>query len=143
MQNKLEAKELYSEMQRVGRHGSDDLREIAINLYNATTSIDAEDILLGGWKLDEEFHGGYEDSSGSREVLGKGVLLYSDTVSSQRTKQSYSSTTETIIIQAWKQENKVIFLALNVREESGYVGIDNHHGTNTYWKVVGLRIVRV
>ncbi len=141
MQNKLEAKAVSNEMQGVGRHGGDGLRGIAKNLYNATTSKDAKDILIGGWHLDEELHGGYENSSGSREVLGKGIHLYSDTVSSKRTDHSYSSTTESVIVQAWKQEKKVIFIALRVREESGYAGIDNHHGTDTHWEVIALRIV--
>jgi hypothetical protein len=73
MQNKLEAEALYNEMQRVGRHGGDGLMEIATNLYNATTAKDATDILIGGWHVNEEFHGGYENSRGGREVLGKGI----------------------------------------------------------------------
>jgi len=83
MQNELEAKELYNEMRRVGRLSKDDLHEIATMLCRAKTSRDTADILIGGWHLDEELHGGYENSSGSREVLGKGTLLYSDTVSSK------------------------------------------------------------
>lgn len=143
MQDKLEAKELYNEMRRVGRPSKGHLHEIATMLCRAKTSRDTTDILIGGWHLDEEFHEGYENSSGSREVLGKGTLLYSDTFSSKRTDHSYSSTTEAITVQAWKQEKEVIFLALSVRSESGYVGIDNHHGTDTSWEVISLRIVTV
>jgi hypothetical protein len=120
-----------------------EIQVIAESLHNAKNPERPEDILIGGWHRDEEFHGGYEKADGRREVLGRGVLLYRGTIPEAETKKYFGEIKSSIAVEAWKQDKKVIFIALHTTEESGYVGNDNHYGTDTTWKVIGLRAVDV
>jgi hypothetical protein len=152
MQHTLSADRIYDLMENVGRvyYGHDDhwreLKEIAEKLCHDTTASEPTDILLGGWHLDEERHGGYESSSGYRERLGQGTLLYRGTISKQTPHHPSVKLRDwhvEVYVEAWKQEEVIVFLAFKKLTVSGYVGIDNHHGVDTTWSVIGLRIVRV
>jgi hypothetical protein len=140
---------LYDLLLRTGRplYGGtdwwDSLGALARSLVEKRTPEQSlEEIFLGGWHLDEEAHGGYESSGGHRESLGRGYLLHRSlhgTVQNERRDRTTST-----IIEAWSLGNRsVVFLAIREERETGYVGIDNHHGTDTTWTVVNLRVVPV
>ena len=150
IQSMADAQKVYSLLRQIRRvmQGSsadhwEELRRIARNLCYLETRTMPEDILLGGWRLDEEKHGGYETCSENREQLGQGFLLHTWIVSKETTKQNYVSITKSVIVQAWRQDKKVIFLALEECAEDGYVGIDNHYGVDTTWEVLTLRAIIV
>lgn len=96
-------------------------------------------ILLSGWHLDGEYHGGYEYEEEDRDFLGTGVLLYQKSCAA-----THSDPTQ--LVEIWRQQQtegtRAIFLAFRKEARYGYFGIDNHHGTEHTWKIVGLRILR-
>lgn len=116
-------------------------------LRGKKVKIPQQDIEIGGWKLVEEMHGGYEGPGGYyRETLGKGILLYQKSLPESEqhpAAHSWGRARSSINVEVWKQGRKVIFLALRETSESGYVGIDNHYGTDTTWEIISLRVVKL
>lgn len=97
-------------------------------------------ILLSGWYLEEDLHGGYPDESGAREILpgGKGILLYRERVKPDLAREVGRPPN---FLEVWKQDRKFVFLGLDYSEHHGYKGLDNHPGTDYWWRVVGIRIL--
>jgi hypothetical protein len=149
MQIPMDATRLYNLMRSVSRvyygHGDhwEALRRIAQDLCDTTITEEAGTILLGSWHLSEVPVGGYDTDSEFRESLGAGTFLGRWLVSEESTQQGATTRTKSITVQAWKQEKRVVFLAFREEIVDGYVGIDNHPGTDTTWEVTGLRVIDV
>ncbi len=146
--------ELMKKTSRV-RHGESDnereLLEIANELSLCKKDTGApKDILLSGFFLDGEHHGGYEYQEGNRDYFGKGFLLYSEKINDTGRKESYGDKgyfQEFSYIEIWELEKtegssvRFIFLAFKCHISEGYVGIDNHHGIETDWSLTRIRIL--
>ncbi|MFZ2970297.1 MAG: hypothetical protein WA063_04070 [Minisyncoccia bacterium] len=144
--------ELMEKTSRV-RHGESDneikLLEIANELSRCKKDAEApKDILLSGFFLDGERHGGYEYKEGKRDFFGKGFLLYSGIMNDTgRIEKIGGYLQKSSRIEIWelkkaeRNASKFIFLAFTCTINDGYVGIDNHHGTETDWELVSIRIL--
>ncbi|MFH1457120.1 MAG: hypothetical protein ABIF17_03325 [Patescibacteria group bacterium] len=121
------------------------LEQIAQELNQQVKPEDTQPILLSGWHRDGTYHGGYDYEEGEREVLGRGTLLYQEEIEHREIKNSPQTSSSCIIVEIWRtiinDQQKFVFLAFEYTAVDGYVGIDNHYGTDTTWKVSGIRIL--
>ncbi len=134
---KTPAEVVYQMMQASMYHvGSDEefrLRGLVRVLARINRYGDDQSIQLSGCRREGEHHGGYDYTVVSRDDLGRGRLLY-------RGKMTDGD----IAIEIWQSKiqdsQKALILAIRETKETGYVGIDNHYGTDYWWNVVGMRV---
>ena len=151
--NKLEItpKKIYQLMQWPGRpmYGGhnhwEQLGKIAQDLNEEVEIQDAQPIFLSGWHLSGTHHGGYDYEEGEREILGPGTLLYREEMEHSKIEDGHITLSFCTIVEVWRTiingQRKFVFLAFKYKAEDGYVGIDNHHGIDTIWKVSEIRIL--
>lgn len=134
---KISAEDVYQMMQKSIHRNSDaytyKLRDLADVLSRIKRYTEPQAIKLSGWRRDGEYHGGYDYTEGSRDYLGSGRLLYQGKI-----------VANDLAIEIWRsrlrEHTRTLVLAIKTSEETGYVGIDNHYGTDYLWEVVGMRV---